>query len=76
MVDCQFFDFNKFMEEDLKKNQIAWLVDSRKLLHYLMNEEELKNKPLLVIINVNYRIVCFELTPKEQEHDVVKGEQQ
>ena len=41
--------------DDERKKQISGLVDSRKLLHILMNEEELKQKPLLVIINVYNR---------------------
>ena len=43
---------NKKTLEDIKKKQVEWLVNSRKLLHFLMNEEELKTKPLLVIVNV------------------------
>ena len=39
-------------EENQLNNQIDSLIESRKLLHFLINEQELKNTPILLICNV------------------------
>ena len=38
--------------EDNYSNLVKGVSDSRKELHYLMNEDFLKDKPLIVIFNV------------------------
>ena len=48
------FNILKSKDDAKKKEQIEWLVDSRKLLHIIMNEEEMKQKPLVVVINVKF----------------------
>lgn len=56
-VDLLGFDenpgtiINKDEENPLNK-QIDSLIESRKLLHFLINEQELKNTPVLLICNV------------------------
>lgn len=53
------------LKDEKKKIQINWLVNSRKLLHILMNEEELKLKPLVVLINT----LCAS---NKKEEDIIK----
>ena len=56
-VDLLEFDENqtniiKKDDENPLKRQIESLIESRKLLHFLVNEQELKKTPILLICNV------------------------